>query len=69
MHSALSLVTAPASEPVTLADAKAQLRVDNSGDDTLISGLIIKAHYQLRLWSPMRARSVLAMTSRCVVTH
>lgn len=33
-------VTAPAGEPVTLADAKAHLRLDITDDDTLVEGLI-----------------------------
>lgn len=36
----LSLVTAPASEPITTAEAKAHCRVDVSTDDTLIGSLI-----------------------------
>lgn len=39
----LTLLTAPGEEPITLADAKAQLRVDHTGDDPLITGLIATA--------------------------
>lgn len=40
------LITAPATEPVTLADAKLQCRVDDATDDTLITSLIIAAREQ-----------------------
>jgi len=39
----LVLHTAPASEPITLAEAKSYLRVDSSGDDALITSLIVSA--------------------------
>lgn len=37
------LVTAPASEPITTAQAKTHLRVNNSDDDTLIDLMITRA--------------------------
>ncbi len=36
----LRLITAPAAEPLTLADAKLHLRVEHSADDDLITALI-----------------------------
>lgn len=40
MKSSLSLVTAPATLPVTVAEMKAYLKVDGSDEDTLIEALI-----------------------------
>ena len=37
---ALELVTAPATSPVTLVEAKAQMRVEHTDDDTIIQRLI-----------------------------
>lgn len=37
------LITAPTTEPITLAEAKLQLRVDNNDEDALIQGFITAA--------------------------
>lgn len=39
----IKLVTAPTLEPITLADVKAQCRIDDADSDTLITGAIIPA--------------------------
>jgi uncharacterized phiE125 gp8 family phage protein len=39
----LKLITAPEDEPLTLAEAKAHLRVESTDDDTLITSLISSA--------------------------
>lgn len=50
----LQLITPPAIEPVTLADAKLHLKVDTSDDDTLITQLITAARAQAE-WHTQRA--------------
>jgi len=45
-----SLITAPPVEPVSLADAKAHLRVDGTSDDAAITALITVARVTLEKW-------------------
>ena len=40
---AFKMTVAPATEPVTLSEAKAHARIDSSADDTLVTNLIIGA--------------------------
>lgn len=42
-----AIVTQPLTEPVTLAEAKLHLRVDNTADDALVSALIAAARQQV----------------------
>jgi uncharacterized phiE125 gp8 family phage protein len=58
------LITPPASTPVTLAEAKAHLRVEHSEEDTLISGLISAATSYLDGWTGILVRALVTQTWR-----
>jgi uncharacterized phiE125 gp8 family phage protein len=55
---------APAGQPVTLAEAKAQCRVDHSDEDTLISGLIAAAVAHVDGYTGVLGRALLTQTWR-----
>jgi len=54
MISEPEIVTAPAAEPLTLAEAKAHLRVDHSDDDALIQAQIIAARQMVESFTRQR---------------
>tara|TARA_R110000824_G_scaffold47353_3_gene134940 strand:+ start:5161 stop:5814 length:654 start_codon:yes stop_codon:yes gene_type:complete len=51
MNKHLSLVTAPAVEPISLTEAKTHLRVDSTADDAYITSLIIVAREAAELYT------------------
>lgn len=58
-------VAAPASEPVTLTQAKAQLRVDHSDDDTLIASLIKAARAHIEAACAVRFSARTGVSFKC----
>jgi uncharacterized phiE125 gp8 family phage protein len=46
----LERISAPATEPITLAEAKLYLRVDSSSEDNLITDLIVAARMSAEAW-------------------
>lgn len=61
---AIRLITAPAFEPVTLAEAKLHLRVDHTDDDTLITELIKAARVFVEKFT---ARALVEQTWELVI--
>lgn len=55
-------ITAPTETPITLAEAKANSRVDGSDDDSLITGLIDAATAHIDGWSGILGRCVVTQT-------
>jgi uncharacterized phiE125 gp8 family phage protein len=60
----LRLITAPASYPVTLEEAKLQCRVDSSDEDTLLNGLIAAATDYVELYT---GRAIVSQTWELVL--
>lgn len=54
IHYSLSELTAPATEPVTTAEAKAWMNVDISTDDTMIGSMVTAARLQVESWTRRR---------------
>jgi len=55
----LTLVTGPASEPITTAEAKSHLRVDFADDDTLIAALVTAAR---QMFEELNGRALFTQT-------
>jgi len=58
------LVTAPATTPVSLAEAKAHLRVTEADDDALIGSLVQAVTARLDGWSGILGRALVTQTWR-----
>lgn len=58
-------VAAPATEPVTLVQAKAHLRVDHSDDDTVITSMIKAARAHIEAACAVRFAARTGITMKC----
>jgi uncharacterized phiE125 gp8 family phage protein len=58
--SAITVITGPISEPVSLAEAKAQCRVDVTDDDALLTALIVAAREEVErhTWHAMVSQTL-----------
>lgn len=56
------LVTPPAATPVSLAEAKAHLRIDGNDEDVLVTALIAAAVAHLDGWSGILGRALVTQT-------
>lgn len=56
------LTSAPAEPPVTLAEAKAHLRVDGSDEDTLITSIVSAVTSHLDGWTGILGRCIVTQT-------
>ena len=65
MRSTVKVTVPPAAEPVSLADAKAHLRVDHDADDTRITALITAARRAAEMYL---SRALITQTLRWTVT-
>lgn len=57
----IEVITAPSGEPITLAEAKAHLRVVSTAEDDLITALVMASRQHVESWT---GRALLAQTWR-----
>lgn len=64
----LRLITPPTAEPVTLADVKADLRVDHTADDVRLARLIVEARQSVDGPATPFGRSLMSQTWELVLS-
>lgn len=65
---ALTLITAPPVEPVTLAEAKAHLRIDHSDEDEMVAALIVAARQHIDGKDGWLGRALVTQTWQLALT-